>query len=421
MDKFDFFIIDEISMICDSELEEIINYVCKKDKKAILIGDNCQIPSPSQKLIVSDYFCIKPDSFAFDIVNAIELTEIVRQDAASDIIKIGHYMRNNLNNIIDVYDIFRDVGLNIENITCKKSDIYSFFKERVNQQLDTRIIAYTNAAVKLHNNEIRKILQHTEILEINELLTSYANVGFPNYLIENGVDYRVVKLRPIKNKNIFEFSGLCGHMVILKDIVSDTLTEDLFFIDINNTANYQFLQELIRRAEKVNKPYSKSEDFKLYFKLKNKTIFMNDVYKFGTDLYTEENFKGIHPLLFTKISMLLTDKREKINSVLSEQIEDLYGDIIGVRINDNKNIVDSEVLADQFMIIEKDITYGYSITAHKSQGSTYDSVFVDYYDFEKIKNMWNYKYKMEESRIREKNQLLYVSYTRPRTELRIIL
>jgi len=63
---------------------------------------------------------------------------------------------------------------------------------------------------------------------------------------------------------------------------------------------------------------------------------------------------------------------------------------------------------------------GYAITAHKSQGSTYTNVLVDEPDFNKIQNRMNYKYNKLEYRIREKNQLRYVAYTRAKNNLYVI-
>lgn len=62
---------------------------------------------------------------------------------------------------------------------------------------------------------------------------------------------------------------------------------------------------------------------------------------------------------------------------------------------------------NQFMLLEKvgdvnkDFDYGYAITVHKSQGSTYDNVFVDEKD---INSNWN---------AAERNKLKYVAFSRP--------
>ena len=73
------------------------------------------------------------------------------------------------------------------------------------------------------------------------------------------------------------------------------------------------------------------------------------------------------------------------------------------------------------MIVEKDIYYGYAITCHKSQGSTYDNVYVDEEDFKKIVCRWNYKFKVLENRTKEYNQLKYVAYTRASNQLKLVV
>jgi hypothetical protein len=91
-----------------------------------------------------------------------------------------------------------------------------------------------------------------------------------------------------------------------------------------------------------------------------------------------------------------------------------------VKNDKTKLLGDSETFADKYKVIEKDIYYGYAITAHKSQASTYNTVIVDEPDFQKISNKWNFKYNKLESRVKEKNQIRYVSYTRAKDNLFLV-
>ena len=78
--------------------------------------------------------------------------------------------------------------------------------------------------------------------------------------------------------------------------------------------------------------------------------------------------------------------------------------------SDNKEIGASETLSDMFQVIEKDISYGYAITAHKSQGSTYHTVFIDEPDFNTLKDHWSARHR---GIIRtERDQLKYVALSR---------
>ena len=422
MAMYDFFIIDEVSMIPDKDLEEIIDYICEHDKKLILIGDKCQIPAPNQKLILKNNMCYKPDSDAFNIANTCELTEIVRQKSESPIITIATYLRDHLDTHETINTLLDNCSISSNDICISTNDLYQLFSNDWNNGLDTRIIAYTNATVRFHNKKIRYRIGHTESIVVGELLTGYNNIGWPRPTIENGSDYKVTSVQYTTKYQILNFSQLVGNIIDLSNLDDPKeISLGLFCIDIQHSANLTFMNELLHRADKVNKRYSTKNEYKSYCALKNKAVFLEDVYKYNRQVMTYDKLREVHPLLFTKVSEVIDVQSKNIlKSKLSEKLEDQYGEIIEGRLIDNKPFTDGEVFADQYMMIEKDIYYGYSITGHKSQGSTYDSVYVDEHDLNKIVNKWNYRYKCIEERQRERNQLKYVSYTRPRQKLRII-
>lgn len=423
MDKYDCFILDEVSMVSDKDLDEIIDYICDHDKKLILIGDNCQIPSPSQQIVTQDTICYKPDSSAFDIVNLCDLRQIVRQAADSPIIQIATYLRDHLLEEQDLSDVLHGCGINEQDICITPQELYPMFKKDWKAGLDTRIIAYTNAAVRSHNQHVRKELNYSEPLVVGDLMTGYENVGWPVIQIENGTDYKVIRIRQTSRYMIEGFCGLVGNLVDLVDLDDPTHTSrDLFFINIQCSANLRFMNEMVRRAEKVNKRYSTKNEYKKYCALKNRAVFLEDVYKYNNQIMTETNLRQLHPLLFTKVSEVIDTSRNTITvSDLTQKLEDQYGEIIECRLIDNKPFADGEVFADQYMVVEKDIYYGYGITSHKSQGSTYDNVYVDENDFKKITNKWNYRFRAVEKRHKERNQLKYVAYTRASKDLKIIV
>ncbi len=422
MDQYECFILDEVSMVSDRDLEEILDYICERDKKIILIGDSCQIPSPSQPLEKSDGICFRPDSFAFDVENVCTLSQIVRQVEDSVIIVLASYIRDNLLTEMGLNDILSATGVPEDDLTIPMSKMYEAFVEDQKSNLDTRIIAYTNAAVRAHNTQIRKSLGYTSSLVLGELLTGYTNLGFPTPMIENGTDYVVSKLSDTFHFKISRFTNLTGRLVDLTDIDDRThVSNHLFFIAVEHSNNAMFMKELVRRAEKVNGYRSTKEDFKEYCALKNRAVFLEDVFKYGDTIITETDMKQLHPLLFVKSSDVIDMTNRKVcNSELTEKIEEQYGDILSDRLRDNKAFADGETLADKYVIVEKDIYYGYALTSHKCQGSTYESVYVDENDFDKIKNRWNFRYRCMEDRTKERNQLRYVSWTRASRKLKII-
>ena len=80
------------------------------------------------------------------------------------------------------------------------------------------------------------------------------------------------------------------------------------------------------------------------------------------------------------ISALQNELEAVIAQAENELLKDLEGKYPGMvlkRLRDVNTLGDSEELKDRFQILSKDIDYGYAITAHKSQGSTYKYVFLD--------------------------------------------
>ena len=423
MEDYDCFILDEVSMVSDKDLAVILDFVCLHDKKIILIGDDCQIPSPSQSIIKVKNKCFKPDSEAFNILNSYNLTQIVRQKEDSYILKLATFIRDNIECDYGIRDILTRIDIDKDELLLVTDNLYKYVMEDLkNEKESTRVVAYTNAAVRNHNKEIRHRLQYEEAYVLGELLMGYANVGYRPTIIENGSDYLVASREYIYNKSINHYKNLVGYKMTLINLNDNSRFPNLFFIDINHSNNVTFMKEVVKRAEKVNSHYSTKNDYKNYCKLKNQTIFIDDVYTYKNKICTEIEFTQLHPLLFTKINEVIDeDTKNKLEGELVEKIESIYEDIIEDRIMDNKMYSDGEVLADRFKVIEKDIYYGYSITSHKAQGSTYNNVYVDEQDFKKVRNRWNYRFNAREERIKERNQLRYVAYTRASNKLKIFM
>jgi hypothetical protein len=275
----------------------------------------------------------------------------------------------------------------------------------------------------MHNINLRRELGYTEELLTGDLLTGYNNLGWPTLMIENGTDYSVAVINYTDSFHISTFYNLVGKTVDLVDIDENTnISRNLFFIDIQHTHNVSFMNELVRRAEKVNQRYSTKDEYKKYCALKNKAVFLENVYRYEGRVMTESTFKDLHPLLFLKVSDVIDTQTKRIPiTKLSQKLESEYGELAEARLCDNKPFADAETFADQYMVVEKDIYYGYAITAHKSQGSTYDCAYVDDSDFDRIVDRWNYRLRALETRQKEKNQLKYVAYTRASKKLNIII
>ena len=423
LSTYDMYILDEVSMVANNDLHIIIDYVTKSNKMLLIVGDPYQIPSPSAHFTIHDNFIQRDDSFIFthpDIL-MIRLTEIVRQNADSPIIQLATYVRDNINSEFT----FEETGFT-NTITLQEA--YDKFKSV--DFANSKIIAYTNQAVKSHNIEMRRTLGYTDQFVKGDILTGYVNIGFPELIIENSRDYIIHSITPTETYAVAGYKNLEGTFLDINPVDAKAIDAKvidakimkrtrIFIIDIHSDTNYDVINELINRAEKSNAKFSKKEDYLKYVQLKYELLFMEDIYKYDECIYTETSFRKAHPLLFTRLDEVLCN-RKIVSSNLFNKIDADYPEMIQDRIIDNKNISDSETFADKFKVVEKDLYYGYAITAHKSQGSTYTNVLVDEPDFNKIQNRMNYKYNKLEYRIREKNQLRYVAYTRAKNNLYVI-
>ena len=136
--------------------------------------------------------------------------------------------------------------------------------------------------------------------------------------------------------------GITGYLVNLEEEidVNKKINETVFIVDANNPQNlsiYGQLHDFYRETSRENK-----KNWKKYYEFRRNNLLMKNI--------------------------------------------DRYAD---------------GTLRDGDDIIVKDLDYGYAITGHKSQGSTYDHVFV----------MENDIY--ANPLLKERNQILYVALTRP--------
>ena len=414
---YDVFIVDEASMINDEDVKSMINYAFQYKRKMIFIGDKYQIPNPTQAYICKDGLAYKGDSIIFNI-KGYELTNNMRQKEGNPIVSIYLELRDAIAELrepnIDRKDKF------VNNIGVKfytdKEKWYEKMQE-VFQKSDyifgkIRIIAYTNDSVKTNNVKIRQLLGMGEKPEVGDLLMGYANVGYPEFYVNNGQDYYITGIEETTKYKILEFRNLCGMIVTTKE--SDSNIEARLFVpDISHVNNLEILEELVKRAEKVNRNHSTKNDYRKYSDIRNKLIFMENIYKFNGEIVGESQFRAVHPLLFKNMNEVLDISKGVIENKLSDDIREKYGDILSERLKDDKIFTEVEKICGKFLVIEKDIDYGYCLTSHKAQASTYKTVFIDEPDFDKLRDHYNYKIGCDVKTAKEKSQLKYVSYTRP--------
>lgn len=402
------FILDEVSMVSDSDFYILERAARANSNKILAIGDPYQIPAIAQSMrlesvdsrqVLRRRQCavfIKPYSSA-------ELTQIVRQVVESPILRVATFVRDHIHDDFSLKKLFPEMVV-------ESSAAYSYFESTVSK--GTKIIAYTNEAVDRHNKAVRAALGRETTFVVGELLMGYQNIGYPQLFIENGADYEVTRV--IEEKNGL-FKGMIGWTVTIVDL--DDYKQgslSLFFPAVGVAQNRATFARLVELARKVNAARSTKRDYAMYRALKDKLFFLQNLYEFpvGSEtFYTESQLKLKEPLLFSMVSDVVEEKE------LYENLKMLYGDLIDARLKDDKVVADQETFASAFCVLEKDLDYGYSQTCHKAQSSTLDTVFVDEDNFQRLRDRWNPRYGQIEDKLTERNQLLYVACTRPSNKL----
>ncbi len=442
MGLYDIIFIDEVSMITTRDYNDIVCLSEQYHKKVLFIGDLSQIPNPSQ-----DYyretdsdghtFLVKGQNPAFQLDNLSQLSEIVRNKKDNKLLTVYSYIREHLGSDISIKSITEGAsglasmpdGSFTGYLLVKDQEqflelIALYCKEFLTGQY--KIISYTNSSVQQYNKLVREKLHFTASLVPGDVLMGYNNVGnMSDFTIENGQDYVVHSLQHKGDLTISAngklFQDLSGTVVQLMEVGAPTtdIPFSIFILDLDEDCNADILEELVHLANLVNRKGSTGADYAKYMGLKSQIYFMENIYKYHNGIYTEKDFKELHPLLFSKTCDVIQEiscmckERQIICNDLSTKVCANYRDILRERIADSKEISSNETLADQYQILEKDLDYGYAITAHKSQGSTYRVIFFDEHNFNQLRDGWSSKYSCPIKRALERDQLKYVAMTRP--------
>lgn len=339
---YNFVIIDEASMINLELYDMILDKVQGIRTKVLFMGDPAQIPPVGEK-----------ESAVFSRTTNLfhQLTKIERQNDTNPLAFIYDALRNNLNTIDGGFERRTNINELGEGVifTVKKKEFRTAILDKYSSsefKKDTdfaKVIAWKNDTVKASNMVIRRELfgDDTDIVEVGDMLMGYRSITNDNMtmnIIENSADYMVVD----KHKKEENEYGILGYRVKLRENLSkgQFMFQDVFIVDCNDYDNlhlYAQMHDFFRDMGKSNK-----KNWKKYYAFRRDNMIMVNIEKHKNGLYRSSGDK-----------------------------------------------------------IVKDLDYGYAITGHKSQGSTYSHVFVMEND---INSNWL---------VKERNQIKYVALTRP--------
>jgi exodeoxyribonuclease-5 len=336
------FIVDEASMI-NQELYDLILEKTKNSRtKVLFMGDPAQIPPVGEK-----------ESVVFNQIGneCHQLTKIERQNDTNPLAFVYDALRNNLTTldggfkrVSSVNDMGEGVTFTINKREFRQALLEKYKSDDFKKDTDfCKLIAWKNDTVKASNEVIRAELfgKHTDIVEIGDILMGYRSITDEQQrynIIENSADYRVMEKSGLEENSY----GIKGFRVKLREDLArgHYRFQDVFIIDIKDHSNlhlYGQMHDFFRDMGKSNKKM-----WGKYYEFRRNNLLMCNIDKY-------------------------------INGQLRSS----------------------------FDVIVKDLDYGYAITGHKSQGSTYSHVFVMEND---INQNWV---------VKERNQIKYVALTRP--------
>lgn len=313
-------LVDEASMLP----AKLVTFICSKCKaleiKIIFIGDAYQLAPVNEDKSIAFNRCFEVYSLKQVVRQAannpiIDLLNLLRYDIEHHTYKFLEYLSKNVGatNYNDINE-----GFSICNQSAFKQLIdMSFSDEAYTKNIDMyRIIGYTNACVSGWNNYIRNNIicdSDKNIITKNDLIMSYETI------VDEFMDIIINNSEEYIINDIVNFVddtyGFKGFLVKFQLIHGGTITKPLFVIDHRDKFTIQKY---------------------------HKTV---------TDLITAAKSANGG----TRVSRWKAYYEFKKKYLIAANIIDRNGRII----------------------YDRDIDYGFAITAHKSQGSTYDTVFVD--------------------------------------------
>ena len=313
-------IIDEASMIPAKLVTFICNECKKLEIKILFIGDAFQLAPVNEK-----------KSIAFDrCFEVYSLKQIVRQAANNPITNLLELLRYDIEH--HTYRFLTYLSGNIGAINynsigegfsiCHPAEFKqlidtSFHNEEYTKNIDMyRIIAYTNSSVAGWNNYIRNSIirdANKNIITKNDLIMSY-----------------------------------------------ETIVNEFMEIVINNSEEY-IINDIV---DFVDDKYG----FK-GFLIKFQLVHGGNITK---PLFVIDHRDKFTVLQYHKtITNLINTARKSSGSVRIARWKDYYT-------FKKKYLIAANIIDKQGRTLyNRDIDYGFAITSHKSQGSTYDTVFVD--------------------------------------------
>lgn len=387
VNKYDVIVIDECSMLPENIINDINEIINTKNKaKIIMVGDPAQLP-PVNEI----------DSIIFKKVsgqNCYIMTDIVR-NSNDNIIEFCNHIRR---------WIMEGLKLSFAKYECNK--LFIFQQEDNESKIETKwfkcyiknikkninnsniILSWTNKQTDIYNETIRKYLYQKEDInkyEPHDILLMNEYYNYKDIILYTSEQIKVIEVC----STIFEVERF--NKKIPTRIKNMKLGKQ-------STPIETIMDNIIETFNKLERKY-KIWHLKV-IKLNSGDIInvtddkLIDLFVLHDDEIRkiEETKKNI-----TNIIKILRTELHKTNKSISKQIDEYIIKYLW------------EICDKKFVKPFADVSYGFSMTTHKSQGSTYKNIFVDAPDI------------LENKNANEAKRCLYTALTRASNKIYLLI
>jgi len=395
---FHIVLIDESSMICQDMLEGIVQNSRYSKTKIIFIGDRNQLPPVNEK--ISNVFTI---DFG---INKVKLDIIER--FKNDILKYTNSIKNNKR---PPKELCKD---NIRFMKEYKNWISNYMKN-INESI---ILTYTNKKKRFINNSIRSLLfkDNKEKYNVSEKIifnNYYSSIENKFYSSQHAtiteIKVHEFRFNPLPLNKLLNLKASFGYNIRTlkeKDKTCPICLEDNINEQSQLKCDHMYCDSCIKQWLKENNccPLCRFVVDENTFMVKDNTkitSLINEIIEFVSDITFKTWKIGIIAKkknednqleTFNDYIYIMSDESKDDYELLCSSIKQKFSEIKKLISNKNKynNIILKrlwEFFYSNYIDVLADIDYGYCITVHKSQGSTYKRVYVNIMDI--VKNNTN--------------------------------
>ena len=401
--SYNVIVIDEASMINKYLFHDLEVISRRIAGKIIFVGDRNQLPPVNQ--LISDVF-------ATNKYQIISLTKVMRSSGDNNIVNISNYIRESINNKDNLrLKTFKDDNVKIHRAEKKWIDNYVSDLTNNNHQKSI-ILAYTNAKCSQINNTVRTILFPDE--NTKKKFLPGEHIVFNNYYqnstnkyytsqtaVVRDVSFGKIKVKKLKlmdlinlKNNLEPFNNQIEPSSLEIDNPCPICKSDEIDLDIVTVCEHKLCIECAKVWLNKHKccPLCRIDTSQELFTIKEYPVLSHLLNRFAVFVnQLEFEVYGIK-LINGDTIYTLTDQSKQQYKVIEFKLKEVMAKIKQEVLKSKKIINFGLILLSRMWLyifnniidLFAEVGYGYCITSHKSQGSTYNNVYVD------VSNILNY-------------------------------